>query len=104
MPILIVYGDNISNFNVDLWRIASARAKQFVGAVNRHGGDAQLVLLPDIGFKGNTHIPFADLNNLEIADHLEKFLHSKGLDGRDHPHNGPAPRKIESSTIPLKED
>lgn len=107
MPILVVYGDNISKqpskvFNVDLWRIASARAKQFVDAVNRHGGDAQLVMLPDIGMKGNSHIPFADLNNLEVADHLEKFLHSKGLDGRDKPHSGPAPQKLDKVTIPLK--
>ena len=62
MPILIVYGDNISEgpsniFNVDLWRVASTRAKQFVDAVNRHGGDAQLVFLPEIGIEGNTHIP-----------------------------------------------
>jgi pimeloyl-ACP methyl ester carboxylesterase len=107
MPILVIYGDNISKdpstiFNVDLWRVASARAKQFVDAVNRHGGDAQLVLLPDIGMKGNTHIPFADLNNVQIAEHLEKFLQSKGLDGRNQPHNGPAPKKMESYTIPLQ--
>jgi pimeloyl-ACP methyl ester carboxylesterase len=107
MPILVIYGDNISKdpstiFNVDLWRVASARAKQFVDAVNRHGGDAQLVLLPDIGMKGNTHIPFADLNNIQIAEHLEKFLQSKGLDGRNQPHNGPNPKKVESFTIPLQ--
>jgi pimeloyl-ACP methyl ester carboxylesterase len=107
MPILVIYGDNISKdpspvFNVDLWRVASTRAKQFVDAVNRHGGDALLVLLPEIGIAGNTHIPFADLNNAQIAEHLEKFLQSKGLDGRNQPHNGPAPKKMESSTIPLK--
>lgn len=65
MPILVVYGDNISTelsevFNVEVWRIASTRAKAFVEAVNRHGGDATLVMLPEIGIKGNTHAPFAD--------------------------------------------
>jgi pimeloyl-ACP methyl ester carboxylesterase len=85
IPLLIVYGDNISKtpcpvFGVELWRMALERARQFVECVNRHGGDAQLVYLPDIGIVGNTHFPFADLNNVQIADHLEAFLRSKQLD------------------------
>lgn len=107
MPILIIYGDNIGTelsdvFNVEVWRISSARAKAFVEAINRHGGDATLVMLPELGIKGNTHVPFADLNNLEIADHLKTWLHSKKLDGRVSPHTGPAPLKIDKITIPLQ--
>lgn len=106
-PILIIYGDNISAepsevFNVDVWRIASARAGQFVQAVNRHGGDATLVMLPEIGITGNTHAPFADLNNQEIAEHMEAWLKSKNLDGSGTPHVGPSPLKLEKVTIPLK--
>lgn len=107
MPILIIYGDNISTepseiFNVDLWRVASTRAKQFVDTVNRHGGDARLVLLPEIGIKGNTHAPFADLNNIEIADHLETFLQTKSLNVRDEPHGGPKQKALAEITIPLQ--
>ncbi|TWI62519.1 hypothetical protein IP91_04039 [Pseudoduganella lurida] len=107
MPIIIIYGDYISPdpspvFNVDLWRVASARARQFVDAVNRHGGDAQLIILPQLGIKGNSHAPFADLNNVEIADHLEKFLGSKRLDGRATPHAGPRRPAISTNTIPLE--
>ena len=107
MPILVIYGDNISTelsdiFNVEVWRISKARARAFVEAVNRRGGDATLVVLPETGITGNTHAPFADLNNLEIAQHLEAWLHSKGLDGDRHPHAGPAPRKLEEVTIPLQ--
>jgi hypothetical protein len=51
--------------------------------VNRHGGDASLLRLPDVGIYGNTHVPFLDLNNLEVADLMSKFLHEKGLDDRD---------------------
>jgi len=47
---------------------------------NRHGGDVTLIHLPEIGIKGNTHFPFSDLNNLEIADLLSQFLKQKGLD------------------------
>lgn len=94
MPILIVFGDNIpetphEHFNYEAWRLSLHRAKQFVETVNRLGGDAQLQLLPEIGIYGNTHAPFADLNNQEIADLLEQFLKEKGLDGMDKPHQGP---------------
>ena len=109
MPILVVYGDNISTepsdiFNVEVWRLSKARARAFVDAVNRQGGDATLVILPEMGITGNTHTPFADLNNLEIADHLESWLHAKGLDGRGRPHTGPAPATQEEVTIPLREE
>jgi hypothetical protein len=39
-------------------------------------------LLTDAGLKGNTHIPFADLNNVAVADLLSKFLAENGLDKR----------------------
>lgn len=109
MPILVVYGDNISMepsdiFNVEVWRLSKARARAFVDAVNRQGGDATLVILPEMGITGNTHAPFADLNNLEIADHLESWLHAKGLDGRGRPHTGPAPATREEITIPLRQE
>jgi hypothetical protein len=43
-------------------------------------GDATVVHLPEIGIHGNTHFAFSDLNNVEIADELSKFLKKKGLD------------------------
>lgn len=105
MPILIIFGDNIATeqseiFNSEVWRVASQRARQFVETVNRYGGDARLIILPELGIYGNTHAPFADLNNLEIADLLEKFLEEKGLSGKDSPHKGPQKKEIET-TIPI---
>ena len=38
-----------------------------------------MVCLPDIGIRGNTHFPFSDLNNIEIADEMCRFLAAKGL-------------------------
>lgn len=106
MPILIVFGDNIAReqsdiFNSEVWRVASQRAKQFVETVNRYGGDARLIMLPELGIEGNTHAPFADMNNLEIAGLLERFLEEKGLSGKDSPHKGPQQKEIET-TIPIK--
>lgn len=106
-PIVVIYGDNISTelsevFNVEVWRISSTRAQAFVDAVNRHGGDATLVKLPDIGIKGNTHAPFADLNNRQIVDHLEQWLNSKGLAGYAQGYKGPMRKKLDNFTIPLQ--
>ena len=39
-----------------------------------------LVHLPEIGIRGNTHFPFSDLNNVQIADLMSEFLKNKGLD------------------------
>lgn len=106
LPILIIYGDNIAAepseiFNVNVWRLSYTWAKIFVEEINKRGGDARLLHLPETGIKGNTHAPFADLNNLEIADVVEKYLHEKGLDGKTTPHKGPAPKGLKEYTIPL---
>jgi pimeloyl-ACP methyl ester carboxylesterase len=94
IPILIVFGDNITdtpteNFGPELWRMARARAQQFVAAIRRHGGDARVLQLPEVGLCGNTHFPMSDLNNVEVANQLSAYLHSKGLDQRNQPYHGP---------------
>lgn len=85
IPIVIYYGDFIpeepvANPGQDAWRVRLAMARLWVAAINRHGGDATLVHLPAIGIHGNTHFPFSDLNNLQMADLMSEFLASKGLD------------------------
>ena len=85
IPIVIYYGDNIATeptdeWNKDSWRVRLEMARMWADTVNRHGGDATVVHLPEIGIKGNTHFPFADLNNVQIADITEEWLHEKGLD------------------------
>lgn len=107
IPILIVYGDNIvvdssNNFNAEIWCIASIRAKQLVDTVNRYGGDARIILLPEIGIKGNTHAMFADMNNIEIADILEQYFHEKDLDGRASSYLGPKKPITDIYTIPMQ--
>jgi hypothetical protein len=53
-----------------------------VKAINKHGGDAQLIHLPDLGVTGNTHFPMSDLNNVKVADLLSQYLRQKRLDTR----------------------
>jgi pimeloyl-ACP methyl ester carboxylesterase len=85
IPIVIYYGDFIpkepnANPGQDGWRIRLAMAKLWRDCVNKHGGDVTVVHLPEIGIKGNTHFPFSDLNNIEIADLMSEWLKEKGLD------------------------
>lgn len=55
-------------------------ARKWAETVNKHGGDVTVVYLPETGVYGNTHFPFSDLNNVEVADLMEKWLKEKGLD------------------------
>lgn len=85
IPIIIYYGDfipekPIDNPGQDGWRARLEMARLWRDAVNKHGGDVTVVHLPEIGIKGNTHFPFSDLNNVEIADLMSEWLKGKGLD------------------------
>ena len=86
IPIIIYYGDFIpekydaSNPGTDGWRARLEMARKWRDTINKYGGDVQVIHLPEIGVKGNTHFPFSDLNNIEIANLLSKWLKEKGLD------------------------
>lgn len=85
IPIVIYYGDYIpaepvENPAQEQWRAALQMAKLWTKTVNENGGDVTLIHLPEIGIKGNTHFPFSDLNNLEIAELMSNWLKEKGLD------------------------
>lgn len=87
IPILVLYGDNIPDKPMkmpaqDSWRARLEMAQRWRDAVNRQGGDVTLIHLPDIGIRGNSHFPFSDLNNVQIADLVSDFLKKKQLDRR----------------------
>lgn len=86
IPMVVYFGDNIktgpepdSHWGLDNWRVRLNMAKKWETVMNAHGGDVQVVYLPDIGIKGNTHFMMADLNNQEVADTMEKWMQEKGL-------------------------
>ena len=85
IPIIIYYGDNIPekpdpNPGIDGWRARLEMARLWSDTVNKHGGDVTVVHLPEIGIKGNTHFPFSDLNNVQIANLMSSWLQEKKLD------------------------
>jgi hypothetical protein len=84
IPIIIYYGDFIPNKpsknpGQDMWRIRLEMAKLWVDKINKYGGNATLVHLPEVGIYGNTHFPFSDLNNQKIAELTSQFLEKNNL-------------------------
>jgi hypothetical protein len=89
IPIRMQYSDGIPATSspyprVQNWVNRLAMGKLMRDAINRHGGDASVLHLPDIGIFGNTHFSFADVNNVQIADILSDWLHQKELDLRQN--------------------
>ena len=84
-PIIIYYGDNMpadetATQEQKRWCNRLEIARKWAEAVNKRGGDATVVHLPDVGLHGNTHFPFSDLNNLDVAKLMSDWLHEKRLD------------------------
>jgi len=86
IPVVVYFGDNIptgnktvENWGFDNWRTRLNLAKNWQKVMQKYGGDCEIIYLPDIGVKGNTHFLMADLNNQEVADVMENWLKSKGL-------------------------
>jgi hypothetical protein len=78
VPMQFVWGDNLDKS--PLWQSRLEQCRAFVALINANGGQAEILVLPDKGLRGNTHMPFADMNNAAVAELLAEFLAAKGLD------------------------
>lgn len=84
IPIVLYFGDYIPEEPTDKlggenWRVRLQMGRKFVEAINRHGGNASLVELPQIGIRGNTHFLMSDLNNAQLADLLAEWIENNML-------------------------
>lgn len=83
-PIVIYFGDFIPQSGATTlggsnWEVRLKMAREFVDVINRHGGNAILVVLPEVGIKGNSHFLMQELNNDVIAAHVAQWLDNNGL-------------------------
>jgi pimeloyl-ACP methyl ester carboxylesterase len=85
-PHLILWGDNIPS-EVDpasttepFLSVRVERFKLMAAAINKYGGNAVNLYLPQQGVFGNTHYPYADTNHTQVADQIEKWMKEQGLD------------------------
>ncbi|MEI9891806.1 MAG: hypothetical protein WDN45_16155 [Caulobacteraceae bacterium] len=79
-PMQFVWGDHIEES--ETWKPRLELNKAFVDLVNKYGGHAEILSLPSVGLHGNTHLAFADMNNVKVADQLSAFLARNHLDAR----------------------
>ena len=86
IPMVVYFGDNITggdkplaNWGFDNWRVRLNLARKWEQVMKKYGGDAQVILLPEKGIKGNTHFMMSDLNNGQVADEMERWMKEKGL-------------------------
>ena len=84
IPIVIYFGDYIDNGPEDIastgfWKAVRDGALQFMESYNADGGDCTVVDLPKEGITGNSHFMFQEMNNGEIAEHIENWLGERGL-------------------------
>lgn len=72
MPILVLFGDY-----VDLsprWAPRLKQCRAFAEAMKQAGGKTELVVLPDLGITGNSHMLMQDTNSLDLAAWLVGWL------------------------------
>jgi pimeloyl-ACP methyl ester carboxylesterase len=76
-PITVIIGDNAKEH--PRWKNIRQNSVKYGEAFKAAGGNFDLVDLPDVGIKGNSHMVMMDKNSDQVADLIQKWLISKGL-------------------------
>jgi hypothetical protein len=76
-PILTLYGDFIEQDS--RWPAIRANQIKMLEQVRAAGGRYEVVNLPQIGIKGNSHMMMMDRNNQQVADVIQGWLEKQGL-------------------------
>jgi pimeloyl-ACP methyl ester carboxylesterase len=76
-PILVVIGDNAKEH--PRWKNIRQNSVAYAEAFRAAGGSLDLVDLPDVGIKGNSHMMMMDKNSDQIAGLIQDWLVKKGL-------------------------
>jgi pimeloyl-ACP methyl ester carboxylesterase len=77
IPTLVVFGDNIALDS--RWPQIRKNAVDFVGGISKAGGKVDIVDLPSLGIRGNSHMLMMDKNNLQVAALIQDWLAKQGL-------------------------
>jgi len=77
IPTLIMFGDHLGDVQAAgpaNWKASYEGCEKFVQQVKDAGGDGEMMSLPNLGIKGNSHMLMQDRNNLELADLLLAWI------------------------------
>ena len=84
IPIVIYYGDNLPGTDerpeIYEWTRRLHLMRQWAKMLNDLDGNVTVIHLPEAGLHGNTHFPFSDLNNVQVAELMNEWLHENELD------------------------
>jgi pimeloyl-ACP methyl ester carboxylesterase len=76
-PILIIYGDNAKDH--PRWMKIRQGGVDYAGALKAAGGQIDVIDLPDVGIKGNSHMIMMDKNSDAVAALIQKWLVDRGF-------------------------
>src|SRR5262245_1324950 len=76
-PVVVIYGDNAKDH--PRWSKIRAGGIAYFDVLKGAGGSVDVIDLPDMGIKGNSHMMMMDKNSDQIADVIQKWLVSKEL-------------------------
>jgi pimeloyl-ACP methyl ester carboxylesterase len=71
VPILVVFGDHTEG---TVWQDRLTDCRAFAAKIQKVGGNATVLHLPEIGVRGNTHMMMQDKNSLQVADLIMRWL------------------------------
>ena len=76
IPTLIMFGDHLSDVQGGPanWATSYQSCETFVQQLKAAGGDAEMMHLPRLGIRGNSHMLMQDRNNLDLADLILKWI------------------------------
>jgi hypothetical protein len=77
VPVMMLFGDFVDQH--PRWAAYKKIDTAYAEAVRAAGGKVDIVSLPDLGIKGNSHMLMQEKNNGEIADVIQKWLAEKGM-------------------------
>ena len=69
IPTLVMFGDHLADVKAPFsWMDALTSCNTFVDQLKKAGGDAEMMYLPAMGIKGNSHMLMQDKNSNQLAD------------------------------------
>jgi hypothetical protein len=76
VPTLIMFGDHLGDVQGGpaQWMNSFNGCEKYVDQIKSKGGDAQMMHLPKLGIRGNSHMLMQDKNNLQLADLILNWI------------------------------
>jgi len=76
IPTVVMFGDHLGDVQGGpaSWSTSFDSCKAFVQQLKTAGGDAEMMYLPEMGIKGNSHMLMQDRNSNQLADLLLDWI------------------------------